>query len=731
MEIILEIHSKLNSDVQIIDILTEYDTFNIQMLKLIKSLDLKYFELLLKFINNRISKNVSKNDIKQNLIKKSKFNNEQLIDMILNSGPKKIIKPEPEPKPKPKPKPKPVQKNYAIKLDENELYLPKKSLILNQSQNQVLDYYKTNGVKSGIICHATGTGKTNCIYLTMGFNNPNCIFILCTYKTILKQLLYSVRNDKYILNYEKFRQLKEMNYLNMWDYEIYNLADDQIDRKKLIKQLPDINKTSTKKIFLINPQFIMNSARYTHLPKPDVIIHDECHSITGSYTTDFLSYFINQNTAIVGLSATPVRHINKNANYDLIKQIYTSNIISNYENIKAIINKDILNLEFYWFDAILDKSATENKKNPININNMISVINKIYNRLPNKKILIWCGTIAHANYVYEIFNNEAIIKQKFNNILIDHSKVDDPETDSYIKFKNSKGKSILIVAEKYREGSDIEYLDCATFFDIAKTKTPIPFIQSVGRVQRIGYNKEVGFIIDHYEKSKEMSKCEFIINKLIKYYYEFYYHLNKLNNNNDSENNIKNALISYDEIYHNISFETITDEENGIDNIIKIKITDDMFIIIHLNINKEEFDDVEFNFDNTIKICVAKEHNLEANEIIKFEYELFKTCNQEYSIKTNTEYFNRIKEFNYEPNPLEKYKNIWTNWYDYLGIDTSKYPKTSDEWKKRCRQLKIKNYFDYQNIILNQNIIDMPLMPEEIYPIKNLITEFAPDVLIL
>ncbi len=44
------------------------------------------------------------------------------------------------------------------------------------------------------------------------------------------------------------------------------------------------------------------------LPKIDLIIHDECHSISGTETLNFLLYAkFEWKSNIIGLSATPLR----------------------------------------------------------------------------------------------------------------------------------------------------------------------------------------------------------------------------------------------------------------------------------------------------------------------------------------------------------------------------------------------------------------------------------------
>ena len=188
MNIIYDICDDYKADTPLIDMLTKYDDFNIKMLNLIKSKDKTYFKLLDKYITNQLARSIERLIIKQSLI--NKITNQQLLDLIIDSYPVQPIQVQPQPQLQPQLQPQ-IQfiDKFKINLDQSEQYNPIKPLILNQSQNQVLNYYRANGVKSGLITHATGTGKTNCIFITMGATEPDVIFILCSYKSILKQLL--------------------------------------------------------------------------------------------------------------------------------------------------------------------------------------------------------------------------------------------------------------------------------------------------------------------------------------------------------------------------------------------------------------------------------------------------------------------------------------------------------------------------------------------------------------
>ena len=433
-------------------------------------------------------------------------------------------------------------------------------------------------------------------------------------------------------------------------------------------------------------------------------------------TYNFLVHFKKLSSIIVGLSATPIRNLKSNHNYEILKTIYGENddinIISSYENITAIIDKSILNIEIFWFEANLEGKTIINRNNDVNINNLINCIKNVMRYLPNKKIMVWCGTIQHAKKIYDTIMSDKDLKNIFcENIFIDHSQISNNTV--YKQFNPLTKNTIIICADKYREGTDIKYMDCIIFADLVKKKSELPFIQCVGRVQRKGYNKTVGYVIDHYDITCENNfKIKDIINKLIGYYYEFFSYTNKFSNKLD------NAIKMYEDILKRYTFEQT---ENG--NIINIKLTNDLSIKIHTGLSNIHFDDIKHNFKPIIYEHIEKEFDLSEQQILKKEYETFKITNNEFLfIEDKNEYENRINDFNLEKDPINKYSKIWNGWYDYLGIDTSTFPKTKKNWVDECKKMNIKNKTDYLNKI--KNIRNMPKMPEEFYKLNNIFSTF-------
>ena len=719
------IYDKINDGASLMSIAEFNESYNMKMLKFIKSKDIQYFIFWFDMTKMMIIQNTYTRltleaelindpygceDITSYLLKYI-YNNLTVYSEIefeeegIDICPFKMN----------------IDVNENKELSELEL-----QFALNDSQNLVKDFYQNNGLQSGIICHATGTGKTNCEFITMGCSvNNKIIFLLCNYVDIIKQTFYD-KNNKF--NYSLFRSLKNIGIFDVWSYDIYNLTNIR-KRDLIVKNISTIMLNQRKKIFLINSQYIANgSKRYKLLPYPDLIVFDECHCITAHNTFELLSYFKRSETKIVGLSATPIRNLKSDTNYDKLRYIFSElndeiNIISNYENVKAIIKGDILNIEIFWFEALLNEKAIQNKNNETNINNCIKQIAHVLNLMPYKKLLIWCGTIEFTDKMYlELCNklsnygiNNAIkyedglnIDDNMIPIFKDHSQINDYTT--YEKFKPLKN-CIIVCADKYREGSDIPFLGCVVMGDFSKKKSSLVFIQCIGRAQRKERDapeKQIAYVIDHIDVSDtQQNKIKDIVNKIIGYYNDFF-------SNTISMNDVQDLLQKYRTILTRYDFKQLANE-----NIILVSLNENFKIKIHTGIINVNFQHIEQEFTQEINRQFKEENNLSEDDILRLEYSTFKIKNQrDFLIETDAEYLTRIEEFNLEPDPKSKYGIHWINWYDYLGIDISGYPATKNAWLSKCKEHRIRDEKRYKNICVNKNL---PSMPQELYePFTNI-----------
>lgn len=105
------------------------------------------------------------------------------------------------------------------------------------------------------------------------------------------------------------------------------------------------------------------------------------------------------------------------------------------------------------------------------------------------------------------------------------------------------------------------------------------------------------------------------------------------------------------------------------------------------------------------------------------EFNYIRSVNKSLQLKSKMDYTN-------SPNSItdpEKYflsKGVWTNWYDFLGVDTSGFIKCKTEWKQFCIQRSVKTVEDYFELCSLNDVL--PREPGDFYKdFSNLPTELG------
>uniref|UniRef100_A0A6C0AXQ4 Helicase ATP-binding domain-containing protein n=1 Tax=viral metagenome TaxID=1070528 RepID=A0A6C0AXQ4_9ZZZZ len=371
---------------------------------------------------------------------------------------------------------------------------------IRNNQQSAIDAVLFNNFKSGVIAHATGTGKSiigiKIINEYIKFNSKANIMWLCEFKIIINELF----NNKLFCD-----NLKELNK----DYNLFNYSI-----KKDKNWISTLNNSKKPYILFINRAYLTSQQKYKNLKNiMNLIIHDECHSIKNISTKSFYNYIKNNNCNIIGLSATPY-------------YIYPfENLIHSYTLYDAIINKDIVNPHIFWFT----------KEQKLSINEIIEEIDVIVRSLYYKKIVVWCGLISECNELALLFSRHFTDFK----ICIDTSlNVNYHSIGTFDTFKDISSNAFLFCAAKHREGSDIKNLDGCIFMDKVSKRTPKTFIQCLGRVLRINENKQRGIIIDIKAKSAYdvIKRLGLYLNNNNKFPYSYSYYYS--NNNKIKINNL-------------------------------------------------------------------------------------------------------------------------------------------------------------------------------------------------
>ena len=314
--------------------------------------------------------------------------------------------------------------NSKISLDETQYYEKLKNG-LNNIQVESIDNVVNNNFENGIVCIATGGGKSLVsLKLINIFNNTlltknRSILIFTERKNILLDLFYISKKDSetdkisYIPNDAYWNVWKRLDIINMDNFNLINLVSN---KDKSWIHLKSNGKTN---LIIINRVFLTLNKQYKQILSelsPQLIIYDECQGITAKTCFDFLDFAQkNWNSKIIGFSATPIRRsktnkIQKQTNLNKIFNVKDSHVLKIYQNYNILnaINDGICSkLNFIWYK--LEKPQISKMKNRFlnvsedDVKNCMHILNDNIDKLYYKKIICWCSTINNANLYKEYF----------------------------------------------------------------------------------------------------------------------------------------------------------------------------------------------------------------------------------------------------------------------------------------------------------------------------------------
>lgn len=576
--------------------------------------------------------------------------------------------------------------NKDIQLPSQQYYDKLKNGF-NAIQKETIESIKNDNFQNGIVCIATGGGKSLIILNIIDYFNNNlldknrCILIFTERKNILLDLFFKYDNNKkeYIKNEEYWDVWNKLNIINMDNFNLINLVSNKDKNWTDFQNNNDNNKTN---LIIINRVFLTNNKRYENIKKefsPQLVIYDECQGITANTSFKFLDHAKNQwESNIIGFSATPIRRnktnsIQKQGNLNKIFNINEEEkklkIYQNY-NILSAINDDICSkLNFVWYK--LDKKINNKKERFANITkddvkNCLKILISNIDNLYYKKIICWCSTIDNADlykeYYIKLMNEDLTLGtnefEKIKNIIpyVDHSS----KSDEYKNFYDTMNNAILFCVGKHREGSDIPYLDCGMFLDRVENRSDVVWIQSVGRIARRAINKDFGLIIDTYYERENENEHEAIIEKLIGYYV--------LLDSLTIENGI-NKREMYEKAKKDIQL-------NNDEKLIHMS----NFDIICQGINWSDF---ALNFNHIFDSKLQKKIKMNGNERLEIICQILK---DELNWNENTDFWSEYKlidKSKYEEFPEDIYNEFKTifekkTWYDILKFDKKYFKNIED-----------------------------------------------------
>jgi len=243
------------------------------------------------------------------------------------------------------------------------------------------------------------------------------------------------------------------------------------------------------------------------------------------------------------------------------------------------------------------------------------------------------------------------------------------------KFKNSN-RAILIDCFRLGEGVDIPIADSVAILYPKGSVTSI--IQTILRPGRWYKHKSVFHILLPHTADEDMKGIQ----------------------------NVLLALAQYDDALRGevlLTSKTKT-ENNNIFQTSEVGNTSDIIVQYDV-LSPTDVEKMKECFESIRTILTIKRTKKES-------YEFIKQLNKQLNIVSKNQYLeSKLIHPKYIEDPKIYFREHWTCWYEFLGLDTSLFPKTKHEWIHRCKEREITTWEEYKN----KKDITLPNNPSEIY----------------
>jgi len=287
-------------------------------------------------------------------------------------------------------------------------------------------------------------------------------------------------------------------------------------------------------------------------------------------------------------------------------------------------------------------------------------------------------------YIDKILETDIIKLDKneiYNQAL--HSKTENNLDDEVEKFKNTK-YGIISCVYIFGEGFDLPKLNGVCFAE--NMISDIRIVQCAlrpNRLEKNNPNKKAYIIIPYIDynnenDNKSFEKIRIIIKKIrnVDESIEQKIHIlskqNKENYEKKENNNNK---------YYDFNFE---ENEN---ELLKLKL--------------------RLRYSKTLDSLLTEEQD---------EYNYIKQLNKELCINSKEDYVKKQfehKMYIIQPDEYFYKKGVWTNWYDFIGIDTSNFIQSKQEWIIFCKEKNVLNITDYDKLCNDYK--QLPKTPGDFY----------------
>ena len=349
----------------------------------------------------------------------------------------------------------------------------------------------------------------------------------------------------------------------------------------------------------------------------------------------------------------------------------------------SLLNIDVYNKELF-ISAYMVLKSIENFKNSCLLTTEHFV--EKYNDLTH--ITIYTNKTENAElikiYVEKILETNIIKLDKneiYNQAL--HSKTENNLDEQVEKFKNTK-YGIISCVYIFGEGFDLPKLNGVCFAE--NMISDIRIVQCALRPNRLenGNPDKKAYVIlpyidydDYNNDYKSFDKIRKIIGK------------------------IRNVDESIDQKIHILSTlkNNINEHNNSTDT--------NNYIYFEENENELLKLKLRLRYSKTLGSTFTEEQD---------EFNYIKQLNKELNINSKEDYIEKeLQHKMYIPHAEEYFckKGVWTNWYDFIGFDTTQFIQSKEDWIKFCKKHKVSSIIDYENLC--DEYKELPRNPSNFY----------------
>jgi superfamily II DNA or RNA helicase len=449
----------------------------------------------------------------------------------------------------------------------------------------------------------------------------------------------------------------------------------------------------------------------------DFKVGDECHHLTGEYDPNkdikrYTQFHKIQSKKTLFMTGTSKTIVNMTTN----KQISS---MDNEELFgKVIVEKSILwaiknNLITDYRPIVLDNKEDDiidiSRKYAIDITNIELFLTAVM----TLKAFLWYENLSHVfvyansiqnaeiinDYITEILEKNVFdidINDVYNNALCSNGNPninkDDP-TSEISKFTKQK-YGIICCVYMFGEGYDLPMLNGVVFAE--NMGSEIRIVQSTTRCFRkdkTNLNK-LAYVLFPYLDTDDWNDDSSSFKKL-----------------RDIVNHIgnKDESIGSKIVVHDINKKPLSLLQLIMKRWKKICKED------YGSYHTDFIDDSDEEYlSSKIKLRLRKSGVLRSRiDQLQDEFMFMKERNKHLNLSSKSEYNSSKNDEKYIDDPERHFEIYWTNWYDFLGYDTSEFIQTKEQWIIECKKNNIKSLEDYKRLC--ENDVKFPINPSEFY----------------